>query len=74
MSAEVTPIGEALQRLVAKTASGKLAAKSKTVLVPLNVGFAVPSGAEAAVHAACAFSEIAGDEDVLLKIDFANAF
>ena len=40
----------------------------------MNIGFAVPSGAEAAVHAARAFSEKAGDEDVLLKINFADAF
>ena len=67
-------VGETLRRLVAKCASRKLIPRFSTVFAPLNLGFGVPGGAEAAVHAARIFVSNAKSGDVFLKLDFRNAF
>jgi len=67
-------VGETLRRLVAKCASRKLIPRFSTVFAPLNLGFGVPGGAEAAVHAARIFVSDAKSGDVFLKLDFRNAF
>ena len=70
-------IGNTFRRLTAKAAA--LAAKEavKTKLFPLQLGVAVPGGAEAIVHTArsyCRSNLESVDPVLLLKIDFENAF
>ena len=67
-------VGETLRRLTVKCASKKLSTRYADFLAPLNLGFAVSSGAEAAAHAAQSFLSNANPSDVFLKLDFANAF
>ena len=67
-------VGETIRRLVGKTTSTKLTQAFKDSISPLNLGFAVESGAEAAVHAVRALLENPTNDDVSLKKDFANDF
>ena len=46
----------------------------KQKLSPLQVGVGVASGAEAAVHAIQRLTDDLCDDNVLVKLDFVNAF
>ena len=67
-------VGETLRRLPANSASKKLSTRYADFLAPLNLGFTVPSGAEAAAPAARSFLSNANPSDMFLKLDFGNAF
>ena len=71
-------VGSALHRLAAKILCRRLIPLG-VVLAPTQLGFAVRSGCEAAIHAtrgycSAASSSSAGEPQVLLKVDFTNAF
>jgi Reverse transcriptase (RNA-dependent DNA polymerase) len=63
-----------LRRLVAKAACGTVRDRVTERLVPLQLGFGVQQGAEAAVHAARCYIRNLTPGGVLLKIDFTTAF
>ena len=44
------------------------------LLAPRQLGYGTPLGAEAAVHAACIYLRNLRPDDVLLRLDFRNAF
>ena len=67
-------IGNTLRRLISKVAVRGCAETCSNLLRPNQLGFGVRLGAEAAVHATRSFIESHGDNTVVLKIDFANAF
>jgi len=67
-------VGEAIRRLCAKCATQAIRDRFSGVFAPLQIGFGIPGGAEAAVHATRSFVEQASQDEVLLKIDFSNAF
>ena len=71
-------VGSTLRRLAAKILCRRLRPLGG-VLAPTQLGFAVRSGCEAAIHAtrgycSSASCSSAGEPQVLLKVDFANAF
>ena len=67
--------GHALRRMSAKIVMRKLRSFCEKEFMPLQMGVGTPKGCEAAVHAARAYveSDLVQDQ-VLLKIDFKNAF
>ena len=69
-------VGETLRRLVSKLLCGAVRAEARRHLWPLQLGVAVPNGAEAAVHVTRQWSDRnALDLDkVVLRVDFCNAF
>ena len=67
-------VGCTLRRLVAKTASKSVQAKMATKLAPIQLGFGVKQGTEAAAHAARRFLWDMQPGQALLKLDFVNAF
>ena len=67
-------VGCTLRRLVAKTASKSVQEKMASKMAPIQLGFGVKHGTEAAAHAARRFSENMSTGQALLKLDFANAF
>ncbi|CAE7231929.1 unnamed protein product [Symbiodinium natans] len=69
-------IGEVLRRLVGKLLCGSVREAARDQLWPLQVGVGVPSGSEAAVHAARHWlqSHSGHENRVLVKLDFRNAF
>ena len=62
------------RRLPAKCASRIVTKRLSSTLVPLQLGAGCPNGAEAAAHAARAFVDNPREEEVLVKLDFSNAF
>ena len=75
---DVRPIavGETLRRLVAKCLCSHVKSEAREWLSPLQVGVAVPLGAEAAVHSSrhCVHAHRNNPDKVFLKLDFVNAF
>ena len=75
---DVRPIavGEVLRRLTAKCLCSDVRNSARDLLCPLQVGVATRNGTEAVVHTARHWAQRhAGQaEQVLLKIDFSNAF
>ena len=67
-------IGETIRRIPAKCIAKQLALSHRDTFCPLNLGFGVSGGAEAAVHAARLYLNSAGQDEVFVKLDFANAF
>jgi hypothetical protein len=67
-------VGNTLRRLVAKVACSAVRDRVTERLAPLQLGFGVKQGAEAAAHAARCYVRNLGPGEALLKIDFANAF
>lgn len=67
-------IGYTLRRLVAKCANSFALKKLADYFCPIQLGVAVSGGCEAAVHASRRFLEGMGDGEVLVKLDFSNAF
>ena len=66
--------GDTQRRVAGKFAASIASSKFKSYFASLQVGFVTRGGAEAAVHAVRAFIKIANENDVLLKLDFSNAF
>ena len=75
---DVRPIavGETLRRLVAKCLCSHVKSEAREWLSPLQVGVAVPLGAEAAVHSSRHWVHAYRNnpDKVFLKLDFVNAF
>ena len=75
---DVRPIavGETLRRLTSKCLCAAFREPAREWLCPLQVGVAVPLGAEAAVHTARQWMQRRSGHatDVFLKVDFHNAF
>ena len=67
-------VGCTLRRLVAKTASKLVQEKMTAKLAPIQLGFGVKQGTEAAAHAARRFLRDMPPGQALLKLDFVNAF
>ena len=67
-------VGCTLRRLAAKVASGKVLEDMAALLAPHQLGYGVKGGAEAAVHSARLFLHNLKPQQVLLKLDFKNAF
>ena len=67
-------VGCTLRRLVTKTASMDVMNQMSEMLAPLQLGYGVGQGAEAAVHATRIYLENLPPNNILLKLDFRNAF
>jgi Reverse transcriptase (RNA-dependent DNA polymerase) len=67
-------VGCTLHRLVAKVAFSAVRVLFTESLAPLQLGFGVKQGAEAAAHAARWYINNLGPDEAFLKIDFLNAF
>ena len=67
-------VGDTLRRLAAKTGCEAITAKAKSLFGNLQLGCCTPSRAEALAHATRAFCYTATEQEVLVKLDFANAF
>ena len=67
-------VGETIRRLSSKCASRAVRTHFSTMFSPAQVGFGVSGGSEAAVHASRSFIKDANPGDVILKLDFSNAF
>ena len=67
-------VGGTIRRLIAKVASQSILAETSDRLYPLQLGFGVSKGSEAAVHAARHFLENLSPSKVLMKLDIKNAF
>ena len=67
-------VGYTLRRLTSKCASAAVAGKLSTYLAPRQLGFGVPGGCEAAVHATRRFLQSMPEDNIVVKLDFSNAF
>ena len=67
-------VGYTWRRLAGKAASRRVADRAAALLAPRQVGFAVPGGAEAAVHATRRYLSNLLSGHVFVKVDFTNAF
>ena len=67
-------VGYTLRRLVAKCASLPIREAMGNLLSPLQLGYGTPGGVEAAVHAARIYLQNMPPNNLMLKIDFKNAF
>ena len=67
-------VGCTLHRLVAKCAGLSIREEMGELLAPIQLGYGVKHGAEAAVHAARRFLKNLQNDQVLVKLDFQNAF
>jgi hypothetical protein len=67
-------VGCTLRRLVAKCSSSIVRDEMGDLLAPLQLGYGTPLGAEAAVHAARRYVGNLQPGQLLLKVDFRNAF
>ena len=66
-------VGCTLRRLVAKIACGQAVGDMADLLSPLQLGFGVKGGIEAAVHAAWLFLHQMPPDEAFVKLDFKNA-
>lgn len=75
-SGDVWPItvGCTMRRLVAKVASNLVVSDMGDSLSPLQLGYGVQGGSEAAVHAACCFINNMDLSQAMVKLDYANTF
>ena len=67
-------VGCTLRRLVAKCVSQSIQEAMGDLLSPLQLGYGTPMGAEAAVHIARTYLHNMQSNQLILKIDFRNAF
>ena len=67
-------VGYIWRRLAANCANRYAVARLTAHFAPLQLGIGVPGGCEAAVHATRRFASSMGPDQVLVKLDFANAF
>ena len=67
-------IGCVLRRLVAKLACFRVSEDMAEVFSPLQLGFGVKGGIEAAVHAGRHFLDSLSPDEAVVKLDFRNAF
>ena len=67
-------VGLTLRRLVCKVASRAIRDDLGSLLRPIQLGFGTSHGAEAAVHAARYFVDHLAPDEIVVKLDIANAF
>ena len=67
-------VGNVLRRLAGKIVSHRVMEEMGTLVRPAQLGYGTRGGCEAAVHATRAFLEEEEETQVLLKMDFRNAF
>ena len=67
-------VGCTLRRLAAKCAGNRVMQAMGALLAPHQLGYGVPLGAEAAVHATRVFLQNLQLGHLILKLDFRNAF
>ena len=67
-------IGYTWRRLVAKCANKHALSVLNNSLAPIQVGVGTPGGCEAAIHATRRFAASMAVDQVLVKLDFSNAF
>ena len=67
-------VGCTLRRLAAKTAGSHIMEAMGALLAPRQLGYGTPHEAEAAVFAAQLFLDNIQPKEVILKLDFKNAF
>ena len=67
-------VGNTLRRLSAKCTSNSVKQAMASHLASHQLGYGIPLGAEAAVHAACRYLQEMYEGYLLLKVDFHNAF
>ena len=67
-------VGCTLRRIVAKSACSAVRDRVAESLAPLQLGFGVKQGAEAAAHDTRCYVSNLGPGQALLKVDFSNAF
>ena len=67
-------IGGCLRRLVAKVACRRVSMDMSELLAPHQLGFGVKGGVEAAIHSAHCFLDCLPAGEVMIKVDFSNAF
>ena len=60
--------------LTAKCANTYAIAELANYFSPIQLGVGVPGGCESAVHATRRFAEHMPDDQVIVKLDFTNAF
>ena len=72
----ICPIADGctLRRLVAKIAASRVMKCTGSTLAPLQLGSGIAHGCEAAVHAARSFLSTLPKDNIMLKLDFKNAF
>jgi hypothetical protein len=67
-------VGSTIRRLVAKASCKAISKTCGSSLAPLQLGIGTPLGAEAASHSMRRFLQEGEDVEVILKIDYKNAF
>src|SRR6218665_1101347 len=67
-------IGYTYRSLAAKCANRYALGRLNSFFAPLQVGVAVPGGGEAAIHASRSFVTNMTEDEIFVKLDFANAF
>jgi len=67
-------IGFTFRRLASKLANAYGIKKTASYLRPRQLGAGTAGGVEAAIHAARRFLDHAGDDEIMVKLDFRNAF
>ncbi len=67
-------VGCTLRRVVAKMASRSVMQRMGSLLAPLQLGYGTPLGVEVAAHSARLYLSNLPSDQVLLKLDFKNAF
>ena len=67
-------IGYTWRRIAAKCANSYVISRLRSYFSPLQLGVATSGGCEAAVHATRRFLETTSPDDIVVKLDFSNAF
>src|SRR6218665_2314711 len=67
-------IGYTYRRLAAKCANRYALRRLDSFFASLQIGVAVPGGGEAAIHASRSFVTNMTENEIFVKLDFANAF
>ena len=67
-------VGMSLRRLTSKLLSAHATGFLASSLSPLQVGVGVAGGVEAAVDATRHFAQCLGPSEIIVKLDFVNAF
>jgi len=67
-------VGYTWRRLAAKCANSYAVTRLSQLLAPIQLGVGIPGGAEAAVHATRRWLTTMPEDNVLVKLDFTNAF
>ena len=70
----ISRVKTSVSSALAKCAISRVKTSVSSVLALLQLGFGVPKGAEAAIHAARIYVQNLTPDSALLKVDFTNAF